>query len=150
MTDSIQQVVIIAAPPSRVWSALTDPAQLTQWYAPGCRWDVPALAPGVVVRFFNTETDVQRAYIEAAVPARELTLSWEILPDQPQIRLRNTFLLELHGSATQVTISQSGYNSLPAAEREAWWQQDQQALVAIANGLKSHVERPLSEPPTEP
>jgi uncharacterized protein YndB with AHSA1/START domain len=144
MTDSIEQVVIIAAPPPVVWRALTNPSELEQWYAPGCRWEVPALMPGAVVRFFNTETDVQRAHIEAAVASRELTLSWEVLPDQSQVRLRNKFLLEAHGSDTKVTISQSGYAALPAAEREAWWRQDQQALVAIANGLKSHVERPLS------
>jgi uncharacterized protein YndB with AHSA1/START domain len=144
MTDSIEHVVIIAAPPSAVWNALTDASQLEQWYAPGCRWDVPALVPGGVVSFFNTETDVQRAHVEAAADSRELTLSWEILPDKPEIRIRNSFLLEPDGSATKVTISQSGYAALPAAEREASWRQDQEAVLAIANCLKSYVERSLS------
>lgn len=141
MTDSIEQTVAIAAPASAIWGALTDTGQLETWYAPGCRWDIPTLAPGGVVTFHDTPTDLQRAVLETVEPLRELTLAWEILPDQPHIPIRNTFLLDASGSFTTVTIRQSGYDALPAEQRDEWRNQDEHALVAIAKGLKLHVER---------
>lgn len=144
MTNSVEHSVHIEATPDAVWVALTVAAQLEQWYAPGCRWEVPALKPGAILGFYNTETDIQRAHVEAAIPSRELTLSWEVVPEHPHIRLRNTFSLAPVARGTQVTVSQHGYEALPGEDREAWWKQDQQAMVDIARGLKAHVERQRS------
>jgi uncharacterized protein YndB with AHSA1/START domain len=144
MADSIEQTVEIAAPASAIWGALTESSQLEAWYAPGCRWDIPALAPGGVVTFYNTPTDLQRAYLETIEPDRELTLSWEVLADQPHVRIRNSFLLESLDTGTKVTIRQSGYDALPAEQRDEWRTQDEKALAAIAAGLKSYVERRVS------
>ena len=61
---TVERTIWIAAPRQRVWQAVTDPAQLEQWYAPGCPWEIPVLHVGATITFFNTDTDVQRATID--------------------------------------------------------------------------------------
>lgn len=138
---SVSARVQIEAPPSRVWLALTTPAELYQWYAPGCRWEIERLTPGAAVRFYNTETDVQRATVEAAVAPRVLALRWHADPTQASAPILNTFTLTPEQGTTVVTIVQAGYESLPDAIRERWLEQDRGAVAAIAASLKAHVER---------
>ena len=49
-TLAIERRVLIHAPLERVWSAITEPAQLEHWYAPGCAWEIPALQPGATIK----------------------------------------------------------------------------------------------------
>ena len=137
---SISERVHVRAPASRVWLALTTPAELYEWYAPGCRWEIESLTPGATVRFYNTETDVQAATIEAAVPARELALRWHADPTQPGAPILNTFTLTPDRDATVVTIVQSGYEALPESVRDRWIEQDRGAVAAIGASLKAYVE----------
>jgi uncharacterized protein YndB with AHSA1/START domain len=136
----VHTTVGIAAPPEAAWTALTEPAELQIWYAPGCRWEVPSLAEGSTVRFFNTDTDVQSATIERAIHARELALLWQADPSMPSVRLLNRFVLEPVEGGTRVVITQEGYEALPAEERPAWMRQDEGAYAAVADRLKRHVE----------
>lgn len=141
-TLTVERSVLIDAPLRRVWQAITDPAQLEQWYAPGCRWEIPSLQTGATVKFHNTETDIQLATIEALEPLHRFTLRWQLDPAHPGITLINSFLLEEAADGnTYVTVSQAGYESLPDGLREEQLPQDADAYTAIAESLKSYVER---------
>ena len=142
MSDvSISVQVQVVAPASRVWLALTTAAELYEWYAPGCRWEIESLTPAATVRFYNTETDLQTATIEVAVAPRELALRWHADPTQPGAPILNTFTLTPDGNTTVVTIVQAGYDALPEAVRERWLEQDRGAVAAIVRSLKAYVER---------
>jgi uncharacterized protein YndB with AHSA1/START domain len=132
---------LINKPRQHVWRAITDPAQLEQWYAPGCPWEIPALQVGATVKFHNTDTDIQLATIEALEPLHRFTLRWQLDPAHPGITLLNSFLLEEENGNTRVTVSQAGYASLPDGMREEQMQQDANAYTAIAESLKSYLER---------
>ena len=140
----IERSVWIVAPRMAVWRALTEPDQLLVWYAPGCRWEIPRLAAGAGIKFFNAETDVQTASIERAEHGRELALSWHVDSSMPSLRLLNTFVLEEENAGTRVNIIQEGYEALPAEQREQWMRQDEGAYAAVASGLKAHVEKAAS------
>jgi uncharacterized protein YndB with AHSA1/START domain len=141
MTElSITERVRVEAPPGRVWRALTTPSELFQWYAPGCRWEVPSLAPGAAVRFFNSETDVQTAVVEEAVPPHRLALRWQLDQDGALLSILNTFTLASDGNATAVTIRQAGYEALAEEVQRQWLEQDRGALTSIAASLKRYVE----------
>ena len=138
---AIERSLLIRVPPLRVWGALTDPAQLEGWYAPGCPWDIPALQAGATVKFHNTDTDIQLATIEAIEPLRELTLRWHLDPAHPGLTLLNSFRLQEENEGTRVTVSQSGYESLPDDIRQAHLDQDAEAYTAIVESLKNYLER---------
>lgn len=138
---TIERSVLIAAAPEIVWSAITEPRHLEQWYAPGCPWEIPALQPGATIKFHNTDTDIQLATIEVVEPLRKFTLRWQLDPMHPGFTLTNTFLLEPENGSTRVTVSQAGYESLPQDVRQEQLDQDADAYTAIAESLKSYLER---------
>ena len=140
-TLAVERTVLIDAPRQRVWQAITDPAQLEQWYAPGCPWEIPVLQTGATIKFHNTETDIQLATIETLKPLQEFTLRWQLDPAHPGITLLNSFLLEEADGNTRVTVSQAGYESLPDGMREEQLRQDADAYTAIAESLKSYLEQ---------
>ena len=140
-TLAIERSVLIDAPIERVWSAITDPEQLEQWYAPGCPWEIPALQPSTTIKFHNTDTDIQLATIKAVEPLQEFTLRWQLDPMHPGLTLTNTFLLKPENGSTRVTVSQAGYESLPDGMRQQQLDQDAAAYDAIAGSLKSYLER---------
>ena len=140
-TLAVERSVLINTSPQRVWHAITDPVQLEQWYAPGCPWEIPALQAGATVKFHNTDADVQIATIEVLEPLREFTLRWQLDPAHPGITLLNSFVLEEADGNTHVTVSQAGYEYLPDGMREEQLRQDADAYTAIAESLKSYLER---------
>ena len=140
-TVAVERSVLINAPRERVWKAITDPTQLEQWYAPGCPWEIPELEVGATVKFYNTAIDVQLATIEVVEPLREFTLRWQLDPMHPGLTLTNSFLLSPENDSTRVTVSQAGYESMPDGIREEQLRQDADAYIAIAESLKSYVER---------
>lgn len=138
---AIERSIWIAASPERVWQALTDPAQLTQWYAPGCAWEILALKVGATIKFYNSDTDIQRATIEAVEPLLQLTLRWQLDPATPALTLVNTFRLAAEAAGTRVIATQAGYELLPEPLRQTQWEQDAGAYTAIVESLKEYVER---------
>ena len=137
---AVERSVLINVPRQRVWRALTEPEQLEQWYAPGCPWEIPALQAGATVKFYNTDTDIQLARIEAVEPLRELTLRWQLDDSDPGTSLANSFRLEEEKSGTRLIVTQSGYESLPEAMRQQQLEQDEQAYTAIVESLKTYLE----------
>jgi uncharacterized protein YndB with AHSA1/START domain len=138
---AVERSILIKASPEAVWNAITDPKHLEQWYAPGCPWEIPALEAGATVKFHNTDTDIQLATIESVEPLREFSLRWQLDPMHPGLTLTNTFLLQPENDGTRVTISQAGYESLPDGMGREQLEQDAQAYTAIAESLKSYLER---------
>lgn len=138
---AVERSVLIAASPQVVWDAITNPKHLEQWYAPGCPWEIPALQTGATIKFHNTDTDIQLATIEDLEPLKRFTLRWQLDPMHPGLTLTNTFLLEPENDSTRVTVSQAGYESLPEDVRQEQLDQDAAAYTAIAESLKSYLER---------
>jgi uncharacterized protein YndB with AHSA1/START domain len=140
-TLAIERTVWIDAPRERVWRAITEPEQLKEWYAPGCPWEIPALRVDEIVKFYNTDTDIQHATIEAVEPPQQFALRWQLDPNDPAMTVLNTFLLEEENGGTHVTITQAGYESLPSDIRDQQLEQDEGAYTAIAESLKAYLER---------
>jgi uncharacterized protein YndB with AHSA1/START domain len=140
-TLAVERSILINVPRERVWRAITDPAQLEQWYAPGCPWEIPDLQPGTTIKFHNTATDIQLATIEVVQPLREFTLRWQLDLMHPGLTLTNKFRLEAENGDTRVTINQTGYELLPDNIRQEQLDQDTEAYIAIAKSLKNYLER---------
>jgi uncharacterized protein YndB with AHSA1/START domain len=144
-TLAVERSIWIAAPPEQVWSAIVEPAKLEQWFAVGCPWEIPALAVGARVKFYNTPGEVLLAEIEALEPPRLWVLRWLPTPAAPGSALVTTFRLEPHAGGTHVTINESGYETVPAEGRGEWMAQASggyaQSLAALAALLECQEAR---------
>ena len=139
-TISIERSLFIAAAPERVWRAITEPALLERWYAPGCPWEIPALKAGAEVRFHNTPDEVLAATIAVVVAPRELTLRWQASPDQPGATVTTSFRLAAEAGGTRVSIHEWGFETLPAGQGPAQAAQAAEGYTASLAALKALLE----------
>ncbi len=137
--------VTIAAPPDRVWHAITDPGALEAWLAPVDLVPTPAPFGGYVIRF--VEGDHTAGEISACAPPGRLTLTWQIGDDTTQlgIELRSapTPASETtdHGDgdgtgtgATTLTLDHTGLPAVMGRGYGAGWQAHLERLDAHLRG----------------
>jgi uncharacterized protein YndB with AHSA1/START domain len=137
---SIARDIWVAATPERVWQAITEPALLERWYAPGCPWEIPTLAVGAPVRFHNTPEEVLAATIVVLDAPRELTLRWQASPDLPGAEVTTSFRLAAEAGGTVVSIHEWGFESLPAGQGPAHAAQAAEGYAASLAALKALLE----------
>ncbi len=99
--------VDVAAPASRVWTALIEPALLSRWMGPGAR-----VRPKVGGSFVTTlEPGIHReALIDVFEPGRRLRLIYHLPPGFPEFdgAIVDDYLLEKEGEQTIVRLLGSG------------------------------------------
>jgi uncharacterized protein YndB with AHSA1/START domain len=66
---AIERSIWIAAPRERVWHAVTDPAQIAHWFAPGTSFS----QNGNKISARIGEMDIEVAVIELVDPPRQIT-----------------------------------------------------------------------------
>jgi len=147
--DAVVSEVEIAAPPSRVFSALTDPAQLTQWFAgnESCQaklWQMDARQGGSYSYASEHNAAVVNGVREFKCygeilefdPPRVLTYTW--IGNWHLDKLRTTVVrwdLTPTATGTHVKVTHSGLTQEPAARedyRGGW--------PGVINNLKRFVE----------
>jgi uncharacterized protein YndB with AHSA1/START domain len=133
---TVEKSIWVAAPPERVWGAITQPEQLTVWYAPGCNWEIPALQVGATAKFYNTETDIALHTIRVVDPPRRFALAWE----EMGMPMLTTFALEKEKNGTRVTITESGYEQLPPEIRHKRFEETASGYAGSLVNLKAFVE----------
>ncbi len=135
---TIKRNIWIAAPRERVWQAVTDPAQIAQWFATSTAFSQKG--DTFYMRFGETEVAV--AVIEAVDPPRQITT--RSLPDRA---VTTTYLLEEENGGTRFTVIESGLEALSEDERRKRLDQDEKGWeMALAN-LQAYIDgRSLPRP----
>ncbi len=136
----VSQSVWIDASPERVWEAITNPKQLEQWYAPGCRWDFPSVRLGEMVKFYNTETDILTATVQTADAPTLLTLRWEPDAEYPAFSQVTDYRLQAEDSGTLITMSEGGYDVLLEDVRQERIEMGNVAYAGSLETLKDFLE----------
>lgn len=136
----VERSVWINAPISRVWMAVTDPSELSRWYATHYAWDIPRLEMGAQVIFHNSSTEALRATITALEPPHEFTLRWEPNSEYPDVIVVTSFLLKAEDVGTRMTLRETGYQTLPPDERTEWLRAVSGGYVMSVANLKALVE----------
>ena len=111
--DSIERELILPAPPARVWTALTQPDQLSAWF--GTQATINLRPGGEVIFAWDSPTGdgaTVRGVIEAVEPPNRFAFRWQssagLLP-----MTRVEFTLEPHPEGTRLRVVESGFASLP-------------------------------------
>ena len=72
---AIERTLVLAAAPSRVWRAISDPAELAQWLPERAAWD---LRPGGAGSFFWEGYGSYAVELEAVDAPRYLAWRWSM------------------------------------------------------------------------
>lgn len=146
--DSIVSEIQIAAPPERVFQALSDPAQLKLWFSnPECPqkvWEMDARLGGRYC--YATEkgsmvvNNVSQFECEGEIveydPPRVLAYTWIAnWHDQPSAKTVVRWELTPRAGATYVKVTHSGLAQLPVARKDysGGWS-------GVVEGLKKFIE----------
>jgi uncharacterized protein YndB with AHSA1/START domain len=123
-TDRIEKQVILDAPRSRVWRALTDVSQFNAWF--GVSLTKP-FEPGAEVSgkidIRSYEHVTMRIWIEAMDPERLFSFRWHPYAVEPGVDYSAepttlvSFRLEDAPEGTKLTIVESGFDAIPASRR---------------------------------
>lgn len=134
----------IAADPARVWSALTDPAEVGRHYIAGAVPVGEMRTGGRIVYRTPDGTDLVGAQIREIEPQKRLAMSFEPpwMGDGATTTVTAYELADL-GGATKLTIRHDGLPPAQEGIQEGW--------MRIASALKTLVEtgRPFSIPREE-
>lgn len=134
-TDRIEKQIVLRAPRSRVWRALSNAEEFGRWF--GARFDGPFRAGAMVTgKIMPTEVDaevakMQQPYagrtmelmVETIEPERLLSLRWHPFAIEPGVDYSAEpttlieFTLEDAPGGVLLTIRESGFDRIPLARR---------------------------------
>ena len=143
-TDQIQKTMVLRAPRSRVWRALTDPAQFSQWFevqlsdpfVPGARVRGPVTSPG----WEHATMDIT---IDQAEPERLFSWRWhpggdtDIDPAEPTTLV--VFELEEVPEGTRLTVTETGFDRIPAARRSKAYRENDEGWTGQFKNLQKYL-----------
>src|SRR4029078_12705362 len=146
MTNIIEKHIEIDAPVSRVWRALTDHREFGQWFR--VKLDGP-FVPGQISRGQITYPGYEHLKWEAVIqemePERLFSFTWHPYGVDPKVDYTKEtptlveFRLEKAGSGTLLTITESGFENVPAHRREEAFRMNDQGWAAQAQNIAKHV-----------
>lgn len=138
--DRIERELVLAAPPERVWAALTVPEQMAGWFGTRVELD---LRPGGDALFVWEGEEPSVSRIEVVEPFRRFAFRWHAPGGNPALPVEETastlveFTLEAIPEGTRLTLVESGFAELPPdvrdaarADNEGGWYEELADLVA--------------------
>lgn len=145
-TDCIERTVVIAAPPSRVWRALTDHREFGAWFRVDL--DGPFIV-GETVRGRMTYPGYEgypfEAKVEAMEPERRFAFSWvpgipdlaDEATDEPRTLVE--FRLRPSEAGTVLDVRESGFDQLPEARRASVLRDNAEGWTIQLDNIRAHV-----------
>lgn len=146
--ERIDRTIELAAPPDRVWKALTTPDEIAAWFhvaidgplAPGNEvWMTVVGAKGAGQRF--------RVKVVEMDPPRRFAWEWHPGEIDPAVdysrepRTRVTFALEPTAHGTRLTLSETGFTEVSLARRAKVFGDNSKGWTQVLAWFQSHVEK---------
>jgi uncharacterized protein YndB with AHSA1/START domain len=117
--DTIEREIVLPAPIDRVWTAITDPAEVSQWFGTETRID---LRPGGAAIFgWPEESGVFHAVVVEVDPPHRFSYRWAFNADTPVDAGPSTlveFTLVEVAEGTKLRVVDSGFAAFPEELRE--------------------------------
>src|SRR5262245_16557639 len=147
-TDRIEKEIVLRAPQSRVWRAVTDYKEFGTWFRvklesafiAGKTVSGAVTYPGYEHLKFSVE-------VEKIDPESYFAFSWHpyaIDPKQDYSQEPTTlveFRLEAVKGGTKLTVAESGFDRIPAGRRDEAFRMNSQGWATQMENIKNHVER---------
>jgi uncharacterized protein YndB with AHSA1/START domain len=143
----IDRTIEIAAPPERVWRALTDARELSDWFQVTIDGEI-RVGNEVWMTSTHTGYEGQRFAVEFVelTPPRRMVWRWHPGAVDPAVdysreaRTTVTFTLEPAGRGTQLTMAETGFDEITLARRAAVYKDNNQGWDEVLGQLQTYVE----------
>jgi uncharacterized protein YndB with AHSA1/START domain len=145
-TDRIEQSIVLRAPRTRVWQALTDPQQFGEWF--GVRTKGP-FTPGAHVVGDITHPGYEHLkfdiVIDKVIPEQLFSWRWHPHPIDTSIDYSAepttlvVFTLEDAPGGTRLTVVESGFEAIPVARRLEAYRGNEQGWSAQMTSIERYV-----------
>ena len=146
MTNSIEKQIELKAPVSRVWRALTDYQQFGEWFR--VKIESPFI-PGQTARGQILHPGYEHLTWEAVIqniePERLFSFSWHPYAVDPAIDYSSEtptlveFRLEPTGDGTLLTVTESGFDKIPAHRRADAFSKNDNGWAQQMKNIESYV-----------
>ena len=145
-SDRIERRIELKAPVSRVWKAITDHEEFGQWFR--VKLEGPFLA-GQVSRGRVThpgyEHVIWRAVVQRIEPERLFSFTWHPYAVDQSVDYSKEeptlveFRLEPSGNGTLLTLTESGFDKVPAARRDEAFLRNEGGWTQQMENIRTHV-----------
>jgi uncharacterized protein YndB with AHSA1/START domain len=146
-TDRIERQILLKAPRSRVWRAVTDSREFGAWF--GVNLD-GAFVAGQTVKGRITAPGYSHLtvsmLVERVEPERLFSYRWHPYAIDPQVDYSREpmtlveFRLEDAGGGTRLHIAESGFDGIPAHRRAEAFRMNDGGWQAQLDNVRAHVE----------
>lgn len=148
VTDRIEKRVVLRAPRSRVWRALTDAEEFGTWFR--VRMDGPFREGTTVhgqITYPGYEHLRMEVFVERIEPERYFAYRWHPAAVNQQTDYSNEpttlveFRLEESREGTILTVVESGFDRIPLARRAEAFRMNEQGWAEQMLNIERHVSR---------
>jgi uncharacterized protein YndB with AHSA1/START domain len=143
-TDRIEKTMVLRAPRSKVWRALTDPAQFSEWFGarlkdafdPGARVRGPVTSPG----YEHLTMDIT---IDRVEPERLFSWRWhpggdpDIDPSEPTTLV--VFELSEVPEGTRLTVTETGFDRIPPSRRGKAYRENDEGWTGQMEAIRKYL-----------
>ena len=145
-TDRIEKKVVLRAPRSRVWRAISTAEEFGTWFRVNLEG---VFAEGATIRGRITHPGYEHVTVEMLVeriePERLFSYRWHPYPMDPAVDYSAEpttlveFILEEIEGGTAVTIVESGFDRIPLARRAEAFRMNDQGWAGQIKNLERYV-----------
>src|SRR4030081_2827394 len=151
-TDRIERKILLKAPRSRVWRALSDAKEFGDWF--GVDFKGKTFVAGKPVQgkitYPGYEHLVMEVLVERVVPERLLSWRWHPAAIDPAVDYSQepttlvVFELEEVEGGTVLSVVESGLDKIPLNRRDTVYRLNSSGWDAHMENTKNHVAKPAS------
>ncbi|HEU5014487.1 MAG TPA: SRPBCC family protein [Roseiflexaceae bacterium] len=137
---AVERSIWIAAPRERVWRAITNPAQMEQWFSPGTTWQMSALEVGGKLFTLDPETgaELYTQLIQQVDPPQRFAI--QTIPEPSGGYQMTTYTLREEEQGTRLTVIHSGYEAMPEEARGNAMEQNAFGFGMMLENVKAYIE----------
>jgi len=146
VTDRIEKTVILKAPRTRIWQALSDAKQFGEWFKVKLdgQFNAGATIHGTIT-YPGYEGHTMAMAVERIEPERLFSYRWH--PGDPKVDYSAEpmtlveFMLEDVTDGTRLTIVESGFDKIPLARRADAFRMNEGGWTEQVENIQRHVAR---------
>jgi uncharacterized protein YndB with AHSA1/START domain len=150
MTDRIERKILLKAPRSRVWRALSDTKEFGDWF--GVSFDGKAMIAGKPLQGTITHPGYEHlafeVLIERVEPERLLSWRWHPFAIDPSVDYTGepmtlvVFELQETGDGTLLSVVESGFDNIPLSRRLTAFRMNTSGWEQQMHNIEKHVAAP--------
>jgi uncharacterized protein YndB with AHSA1/START domain len=146
-SDRIEKRIELDAPVSRVWRALTDHREFGEWFRVALENPfVPGRESRGHITYPGYEHIVFHATVREMLPERLFSFAWHPYAIEPGVDYSDEpptlveFRLQPHGNGTELTVTESGFDRIPAHRRDEAFRMNDSGWTTQMDNIRRHVE----------